>query len=425
MKRRIYLYVGLPLAVLFAGFGAWFVYAELTSRSGINYNHDFHAKAGADCDLCHQVNEKDPRFVSFPDHEACAVCHAEAVEGTAEGKNCELCHTNPDYSTRVRKGRVLSPLVRFDHSLHGKNEVGCDACHPILDRPFLTGDEMLPKMEPTCIECHDRRQVADVKDCSTCHLQGWQKIAPLDHDDAGNWLALHSEGADKQKIDTVCNECHTAKLDNSCTECHHQKGSKAAKTKNCAVCHGAGFDNRRPKNHGPQWTVSHGKNLAQSRIDSSCNLCHTVAKGNDCLSCHRREAPKNHNTAWTALGHGKKARLNRESCATCHDQSECTTCHTTQEPMSHTGLWGSPRNRHCINCHMEGSNYTFGAVGSNCSFCHQSADVYAQHISPKAAHFTGSDCTTCHKLAGGAGPDVRHPYPKVSAAAVCITCHTP
>jgi hypothetical protein len=423
MKKRIFLYAGLPAAVLLAAFGAWMVWAELNSRSGINFNHAFHEKVGATCDLCHQASGKDPRFVSFPDHENCGLCHADAVNEASPKKNCALCHNLPGYQTRVRRDQVLSPLVRFDHKRHAGQKVGCDACHPVLDQPFLTGDEMLPKMEPTCIECHDRRQVADVKDCSTCHLQGWQKIAPPDH--AQNWLALHSGDLDKKKIDSVCNECHAAKLGNSCTECHHQKGSRAAKTKNCATCHGKGFDNRRPRDHGPQWTVSHGKNLTQSRIDSNCALCHTAAKGNDCLACHRREAPKNHNTAWTALGHGKKARLNRESCATCHDQSECTSCHTTQEPISHTGLWGSPRDRHCINCHMEGNNYASGGVGSNCSFCHQSADVYAAHKSvPRPGGHPSDNCTMCHRLSGGApNTNIPHPSPSVSANVTCLSCH--
>ncbi len=423
MKRRIYLYVGLPLAVLFVGFGAWYVYAELTSRSGLNFNHDFHAKAGVDCDLCHQLNAKDPRFVSFPDHEACTACHSEAIEGKAKGKNCELCHTNPDYSTRVRKGQVLSPLVRFDHSLHGKNQVGCDACHPILDQPFLTNDEMLPKMEPTCIACHQRKQVADVKDCSTCHLEGFQKIAPLSH--AESWVSLHPRDLNKKVIDSDCKACHTAKLGNSCTACHHQKGAKAAKTQNCAVCHGQGYQDRRPKDHGSQWTLTHGKNLSQARIDSNCALCHTARSGNDCLSCHRREAPKDHNTAWTFKSHGQKARLQRERCSACHDQSECVACHTTNPPSSHTGLWGSPRERHCINCHMERENYASGAVGSNCSFCHQSADVYAAHKSlPRPGGHPTDSCTNCHRLSGSSsGWDILHPYPSISASIKCLSCH--
>ncbi len=426
MKRRIFLYAGLPVAVLFAAFGAWIVYAELSGRSGINFNHAFHEKLGAGCELCHQVNEKDPRLVGFPNHENCGLCHAGAVEEASPEKNCELCHSLPRYESRVRKNQVLSPLVRFDHARHAAKQVGCESCHPLLDQPFLTGDEMLPKMEPTCIQCHAERQVADVKDCSTCHLEGWQRTAPPDH--AGNWAALHSRDLDKKRIDAVCSACHTAQLGNSCTECHHQKGSRAVKTQNCALCHGKGFDNRRPKDHGPQWTLNHGKNLSQKRIDANCALCHTAAKGNDCLSCHRREAPKNHNTAWTALGHGQQARLKRESCATCHEQSECTSCHTTNPPFSHTGVWGSPRNRHCINCHMERDNFAGGGVGSNCSFCHQSADVYAKHKSvsylANPIHPRVYDsCLNCHRLAGSAGKNIPHPYPSVDAVSKCLGCH--
>jgi hypothetical protein len=425
-RRRIYLYAGLPLAVLFVGFGAWFVYAELTSRSGLNFNHDFHVKAGADCDLCHQVDSQDPRFVSFPDHDNCSVCHEEAVAGTSKDKNCELCHTNPDYATRVRKGQVLSPLVRFDHALHAAQKVGCDACHPTPDEPFLSNDEMLPKME-ACIACHQSRRVADVKDCSTCHPGGWQKVAPPSH--AASWVSLHPRDLNKKLIDSDCRVCHTAQLGNSCTACHHQKGPKAAKTEDCAICHGKGFQDRRPKDHGPQWTLTHGRNLSQARIEANCALCHTQRSGNDCLSCHRREAPQSHNLAWTIKSHGQTARRDRERCSVCHDQSECVACHTTNPPSSHTGLWGSPRDRHCINCHMERDNYASGGVGSNCSFCHRSAEVYAAHTSlprpttagtPPQPHPYLDSCTNCHHVGGSGGP-IPHPYPTTTTQ--CRSCH--
>ena len=425
MKRRVYLYVAVPLAVLFVGFGAWFVYAELSSRSGLNFNHDFHLKAGVDCDLCHQVSGKDPRLVSFPNHDNCSACHEEAVAGKAKDKNCELCHTNPDYATRVRKDRVLSPLVSFDHKKHAAQKVGCEACHQVQDKPFLSDDSMLPKMA-ACVDCHLQKQVADVKDCSTCHPDGWQKVAPLSHAET-TWVSLHPKDLDKQLIDSDCRVCHTARLGNSCTACHHQKGPKAAKTQNCAVCHGQGFQDRRPKDHGPQWTLIHGRNLSQARVDANCVRCHTAAKGNDCLACHRREAPKDHNTAWTIKSHGQKAKLQRERCSVCHDQSECVACHTTNPPSSHTGLWGSPRDRHCINCHMERDNFASGGVGSNCSFCHQSASVYAKHQSvPRSgAHPIGDNCTMCHRLSGSAavGFDIPHPYPSISSNVQCVSCH--
>lgn len=425
MKKRVLFYVGLPLIALFLLIGVWYVWAELKSRSGITFNHAFHDKTvGVGCELCHQQGAADPRFMSFPNHETCSACHADAIDEASPQKNCQLCHNLPGYVTQVRKNQVLSPLVRFDHRVHAEREVSCDSCHAVIDQEVLAADEMLPKMD-TCIQCHAKRKVSEVKDCYTCHLKGYEKIAPPSH--IANWVSVHGEGLTKEKIDVSCLACHQAKLAGSCTQCHHPKAggaAAAAKAPDCALCHGKGFQTRRPKDHTPLWISAHGKNLAQARIDANCTLCHTARNGSDCLSCHRREAPKNHTVAWTVVSHGLKARLDRQSCSTCHDQSECVACHTTNPPFSHTGLWGSPFDRHCINCHMEFNNYASGPVGSNCSFCHQSADVYAAHKSlQKPGHFVGSDCTTCHKLAGGAGPNVRHPYPKFSAAAQCVSCH--
>ena len=427
MKRngkRIFLYAGLPLVGLLVLFGAWYVYAELASRSGLNFNHAFHDKTvGVGCDLCHSVSPGNARFMSFPGHDTCSAFHADALDEASAQKNCELCHNLPGYQTHVRKDAVLSPLVRFDHARHAGSGVSCDACHPVLDKDVLVGDEMLPQMEPTCIRCHEQKKVADVKDCSTCHLEGWQKTAPPSHDTG--WKSLHAEGLSKETIDSRCQVCHTAKLGNSCTTCHHRTGPKAAKTQNCALCHGKGFDTRRPADHTPLWIQAHGRNLPQSRIEASCLRCHTAQKGNDCLSCHKRKAPKDHTVAWTMKSHGSRAKLDRQRCSVCHDQSECVSCHTTNPPSSHTGLWGSPNDRHCINCHVEGDNYASGAVGSNCSFCHQGADVLAAHKSlPRPGGHPVDSCTNCHRLSGGApNTNIRHPYPAISADIRCLSCH--
>jgi hypothetical protein len=282
---------------------------------------------------------------------------------------------------------------------------------------------MLPSMD-TCVKCHTDQKVKGGTDCTFCHVKGLEKIKPQTHTTA--WKLSHGAGLTKDLIDSNCRVCHTKELGNSCTTCHHQAPLNFGKTVACAQCHGEGFDKTRPKDHTPLWVSSHGKGLTQSRIDQRCSLCHTQANGNDCQSCHRREAPKNHTIGWTQNLHGVAVRSNRQSCATCHDQSECISCHTTNAPFTHTGSWGSPFDRHCLNCHIEGGGYLSGSMQGNCGVCHNSTDVFAKHAAQRflpADHlgfgpYVTLNCVQCHNVTS-----LTHPAPRTNG--VCKTCHLP
>jgi len=338
--------------------------AKVTSApntSGIILNHKFKTETvGIGCDVCHELNAANTRFMTFPTHETCAACHADQVDANSENKNCGMCHTLQGEKTYVRKNVVLSPLVSFDHKLHLDAKVSCERCHTVTDSNIRLNDEMLPKMD-TCVKCHAQRNPKAASDCLSCHVKGFEKVAPA-------W-------------------------------------------------------DSRPKDHTPLWVTNHGKGLTQATIDSTCSLCHTAASGNDCITCHKRsDPPSTHTTAWKLAGHGSRAKVDRQSCATCHDQSECVSCHTTNEPFSHTGLWGTPNDRHCLTCHFTGQSFVSGDLGGNCSFCHVDSVVYGKHRGlQKPGHYSGSDCTTCHLISGGAGPNIRHPYPP--DAAKCASCH--
>ncbi len=417
-RARIFLFVAAPLVILGLIFGALYVTGETKSRktpSGLKVNHKFHTDAGLSCDACHEQNPSNPRLVGFPNHENCAACHEDALDKASKKKNCALCHTQPDYKTALRKDKVLSPLVTFSHPVHEKAKVDCAQCHTVTDKDILTGDEMLPAMD-TCVKCHTDRKVKGAGDCASCHVKGWEKLKPVSHD--VEWKLSHGAGLTKDQIDTSCRACHTKELGNSCTKCHHQPPVTIGKAETCSRCHGEGFEKARPKDHTPLWVSQHGKGLTQTRIDARCALCHTPANGNDCQSCHKREAPKNHTTGWSLNLHGVASRSARQSCATCHDQAECISCHTTTPPFTHTGSWGTPYDRHCISCHAEGGSYVSGGIGGNCSVCHKNTDTFARHTS-QPGHTTGLLCLACHGI-GGIGPTVKHPYP---AAAQCVSCH--
>jgi len=420
----IVLYAGVPVVVLALVLGALYVWGDAKAPrplSGLKINHKFKTDTvGLSCDSCHELNSSKPRLMSFPNHDTCSACHADELDANSPQKNCELCHTQPDYKTQVRKDQVLSPLVIFDHQQHQKSGVDCAQCHAVFDKDVLTGDEMLPSMD-TCVKCHTDQKVKGGTDCSFCHVKGLEKIKPQTHNAA--WKTVHGAGLTKDLIDSSCKVCHTKELGNSCTKCHHQSPLTVGKTVACSTCHGDGFDRTRPKDHTPLWVSSHGKGLTQSRIDQRCSLCHNPASGNDCQSCHRREAPKNHTIGWSLNLHGVAVRSNRQSCSTCHDQSECISCHTTTSPFTHTGTWGAPYDRHCLSCHIEGGGYVSGSMQGNCSVCHNKTDVFAkhtaQHLPTVPVHNTSMNCSICHSLTSINGP--KHPATLTSTA--CVSCH--
>ncbi len=418
-KKMLFIFFGIVILVVFSSSGLiWALRERLPS--GILINHKFKSEVlGLDCTFCHEINTQNTRFMTFPGHDICSSCHGEAVNEKSEDKDCTLCHYLPNNETHVRKDTRLSPLVKFDHKLHEEKGISCEQCHPVSDSSKIVANEMLPSMQ-TCTTCHTERHVMEASDCSGCHIKGYEKIEPMSH--TTGWKSTHGEGLSRKVIDSDCRTCHTPELKNSCTDCHHRKQFAVGKKGYCDACHVKGFAETRPKDHTPFWDSNHGKGLTQARIDTYCTLCHTPQSNNDCLDCHRKEKPKSHTIAWRIHSHGSRAQIDRESCSVCHNQSECISCHTTNEPFSHTALWGSPNDRHCINCHMEGGNFASGEVGSNCTFCHQSSRVWAEHTSlQKPGHHVTTDCTNCHSTASFIGPRIRHPYNPDTAS--CKSCH--
>ena len=421
-KRPYFILFIILLTVLSTAIYLWGDFKN--NRSGLNMSHRSKIEdMGLDCTDCHTVKEDNPRFMTFPDHETCSMCHFDAVDETSADKDCSLCHNKPGNKVNTRKDMILSPLVIFDHDNHRKNgEVACLECHDKILTEYDVEDPeaALPNMG-TCIVCHKERGVGKVSDCMSCHVKDWEKIRPMSHD--ASWESVHGKDLSKDRIDSNCTSCHKEEFDNSCTDCHHEKEMRIGKTDYCGSCHASGFDTTRPKDHTPFWSSKHGRNLTRTEIDETCDMCHTIANNNDCQSCHKREAPKSHTTAWRIRSHGNRARINRETCSTCHTQSECISCHTTSEPTSHTGLWGSSYNRHCYNCHADGGNYVSDtSIGSNCTFCHRASEVVVKHRSNQyPGHQVGNDCTACHSFSVGLGTKIPHPY--VPDKNSCVSCH--
>jgi hypothetical protein len=190
-----------------------------------------------------------------------------------------------------------------------------------------------PEMQ-TCYRCHDDDKNA--RTCGTCHRdlaeEGTAPASHLSHD--GNWLQEH--GAPAASAGELCASCHQQSF---CAECHGVNVAALPSKLSFddpfrASVHRAGFESR----HALEARDSAG----------ACQTCHTPSA---CETCHQREGVaatsttiSPHPPGWIGLTpasdqHGRAARADPASCASCHDgagQTLCVSCHQVG------GIGGNP-----------------------------------------------------------------------------------
>jgi len=357
----------LSLAALLV-FSAGLAFAEgpaakpAATPSGIIVNHVFKVKTvGLDCAVCHSPSEKNARLMAFPTMDTCSPCHADAVDMGKGTDQCILCHSNADYSSKVRKDQVLMPGIKFEHARHADAKVECLSCHKIFDKTGVQGDEMLPAMN-TCMSCHQAKKVKQGLDCATCHVDaniGSEK--PASH--TALWLQSHGKGLAKT-AQSDCLLCHTPATGKDCSSCHQREA---------------------PKSHNAGWTLA-AHSLAAKANPQSCNTCHTQSS---CLDCHTQQKPWTHNSNWSLTG---------LKGGTLH----CLGCHVS------TGVTSIPT-----------------AMDGKCATCHTVPAATIQHqvaLTP-ATHLSGlkstATCVSCHAT----GILIPHPYSPTATRADCQSCH--
>lgn len=153
----------------------------------------------------------------------------------------------------------------------------------------------------------------------------------------------------------TCNECHYIQVDPTtkkarpepgfelasvrrsfkeiCHNCHQSRDPKnLTAPQGCFTCHQSieNFDAIKPQNHlFIGWNRSHAIN---ARIDGdSCQSCHTNSQ---CVQCHLRRndiIPQVHTRNFRYY-HSVEARTHPYSCDACHSKSFCTDCHIGRAP---------------------------------------------------------------------------------------------
>ncbi|MBI1320244.1 MAG: hypothetical protein GC168_15060 [Candidatus Hydrogenedens sp.] len=323
---------------------------KVDNARGFKFSHALHVDAGLDdCSVCHDPAAGNPTALSTPAHDLCSVCH-EIPES----------NTEPPEDPAEREK--------------------CSFCHT---RPDYSVNTWKPKLSGELKWQHAPHLTAEIA-CTTCHA----------------------------KLDTLTLPASPMKP--FCMDCHKQQENP--KLNECSVCHSEISKDAVPQfRHGqrvahdsPQvWEQVHGR---EARIDPQyCNLCHDTQ--NRCDDCHSVTAPTNHTMAFKNRTHGMIASWDRNSCATCHEESTCLKCHQEKQPVSHRAGWGEPRNAHCANCH-------FPPERSGCVVCHENIDHEEAKPSPHIIGIYPPNCSVCHP--GGLPNQAPH---ILNSTVHCVVCH--
>jgi hypothetical protein len=287
---------------------------------------------------------------AFPTDAVCRGCHA----APHDARPCGGCHGEPALRADVA---LVRKDLRFEHRSHMKGVEGdCVRCHADIARSDVGAP--VPKMA-TCFGCHQHADQWTLRDCDGCHVDlAAEQTLPeshLVHD--GDWLREHGTRAASAR--DLCASCHTERQ--------------------CASCHGVGtvptlpaklaFDDARLDSlHRAGFMSRHAQ---ESRANPG--LCSTCHSDTSCLSCHVASgvAPGTtggrspHPRGWitTGLGggdHGRQARVDPASCASCHGgagEQLCVSCHKVGGPGGNPHGPGFSSNKRkatdmpCRMCH--------------------------------------------------------------------------
>lgn len=315
------------------------------------FEHRAHVLEGVNCLDCHRGVEKagEEGPIHIPTTEDCVACHEQPHDPSP----CSGCHG----AAWIRNGAVQARRhLRFEHPAHvDATDGNCIRCHAQVGR---VDGPLRPGM-PNCFSCHQHEDQWEATDCDGCHVDMQAEgTLPQSH-------VIH--GPDFMREHGV----RAASTPELCTACHTQRS--------CTGCHGVTvpvlptrlrFDQpERADMHRAGFSLRHA---LEARADPAmCVTCHTESS---CRDCHAREnvaagqarGRSPHPPGWVGLPgqsntHGRAARLDPVSCASCHTGGEqlCVDCHAVGAPGGnpHPPGFSSRKPRSdmpCRMCHRSG-----------------------------------------------------------------------
>ena len=316
------------------------------SRSGPQaFPHRAHAIAGVPCTSCHVGMSANSDALHLPDTATCISCHVKPHDPAP----CLTCHVAANAVAELMEAREHVVFTHAQHTAPSKGD--CMRCHVGI----AEGDDHLRPAMATCFNCHNHEAANNARQCSACHRNLLDTTmlpqSHLAHD--SNWLQTHGNVA--ASSGELCQTCHREQF---CAECHGKSAPTLPSTLHFA-------DPFSPSVHRAGFTARHA--LEARAEPGACATCHSPDR---CESCHvangvsgtGRRSP--HPPGWVGATaadneHGREARRDPTSCASCHDgagQSLCISCHKVG------GVGGNP--------HPPGWSSRLPLSSMPCRLCH-------------------------------------------------------
>ncbi len=314
------------------------------------FEHHKHSVAGINCLECHAgiTGAGDTGPLHLPSREKCVSCHTKPHDARA----CEGCHGQSHTRTEAELARTH---LKFGHDKHLKTLAGqCVPCHS------AAGKTEQPSLRPgmaQCFSCHAHKDQWSTRACDACHVDLPAELArPSSHVvHEGDFVREHGIRA--------------ASARDLCATCHGEPF--------CAQCHGVtvptlpwrlGFD--QPRMQGLHRAGFRLRHADEARANPGlCTTCHQQDRF--CADCHADKhvgatpgSRSPHPPGWVrARGgeHGREARMDPGSCASCHGGSGealCVGCHRVGGPGGNphgrgfSSALDKGRDEPCRQCHV-------------------------------------------------------------------------
>lgn len=296
------------------------------------FPHRAHVTKGVSCTRCHAGVFTPGTKLHIPDEKTCADCHDKKV-------------TMPTGLTRIVEAQQH---LKFDHARHaGITNRNCMRCHAGIG---ASDDDIRPAMA-TCFKCHADEQRG--RTCGACHTslveEGTLPATHLAHD--GDWMREH--GARAASSGDLCETCHKESF---CASCHGVNAPALPAERRFS-------DPFRASVHRAGFLARHS---LEARSDpGACATCHAPSA---CVTCHTakgvadRASGNPHPAGWVGLSssenrHGREARRNPASCASCHGgagEKLCVSCHAVGGVGGnpHPPGWSSNQPLSAMPCRM-------------------------------------------------------------------------
>ncbi|HEU4699763.1 MAG TPA: hypothetical protein VFS40_11315 [Gemmatimonadales bacterium] len=388
--------------------------------TNLRFTHPTHAAAvarrrGADsalaCAACH-TEAGEPRMqVRLAVPRRCLDCHGvRAAHLEAPDTACATCHLPLPQATRL----AAADVARFPTPPSHRAAEFALGGH---GRAARAGPGAVAA---SCATCHAQNF------CLTCHVNALEvpAIQALASDPRATAIKAElrappsharpdfqqSHGGLALARPATCAACHTQQ---SCLTCHTSLPDAARGLATAGAGRGAGavVTRRRPPSHGQDFTEAHAR-VASAR-SATCATCHVQ---DFCLSCHRPDpasAPAGYHPAGFLARHPAAAYNRQTDCSDCHNtRAFCTQCHAQAglaargplrsgyhdaQPFFLVGHGKAARQNleSCASCHAE----------RDCLTCHSA--LSGRHFNPHGPGFDADRlrrknsqmCTVCHGAA--------------------------